>query len=108
MSKDKRVKGCPNPECEKHRETFKFKSADSFCTSCASELAFVCSKCFSKIEDTGSDHRVCKACEAKAADRKDSVGDIAKKIGGAVLGIAGTAAVIAKKAAPVIKTLIKR
>lgn len=68
--KDKRIKGCPDPECERHIEHFKYKSTDKFCTRCGSQLAFVCAKCFEPIEDTEDQRRFCEACKPK--ESKDS------------------------------------
>lgn len=77
--KDKRVKGCPNPDCSKNREHAKFKAEDTYCTECASELVFVCAMCGRALEDSGPNHRICSICEAEKADRRDKAIDFGKK-----------------------------
>lgn len=80
--KDKRVKCCPNMQCEHNRERKKHRycASDRFCSLCGNELVYACAKCFDSIADEGPAHRICASCEAKAEDRKDK----AKKIGGRV------------------------
>ncbi|RNL48085.1 hypothetical protein [Paraeggerthella hongkongensis] len=98
MSKDKRVKGCSNPECPKAESKVQYKSDECFCVTCGSELVFVCAKCHGPLDDEGAKHRVCAACEAAAEDKKAKIVDGAKKAGGVVVGVAGTAiAVLLKK-----------
>ena len=70
MSKDKRIKACPNAECSRNTEKYRYKATDKFCTICGSELVFVCADCFKKIADVDSDHVRCAYCEAKREDLK--------------------------------------
>lgn len=87
--KDRRVKCCPNTQCEHNqdRKKHRYSASDQFCSLCGNELVFVCAKCLDSIADEGPAHRVCASCEAKAEDRKEKV----KKVGGGVA--AGAAAV---------------
>ena len=87
--KDKRVKCCPNTQCEHNqdRKKHRYRASDRFCSLCGNELVYVCAKCLNSIVDNGPAHRVCASCEAKAEDRKDKL----KKVGSGVA--AGTAAV---------------
>ena len=64
-SKDKRIKGCPDPGCARHNEHYKYKPADRFCTLCGSQLVYVCAKCFKEIEDTEDQRRYCEECKPK-------------------------------------------
>lgn len=90
MPKDKRKKGCPNKNCEMHANG-KFQTVENdFCPKCGAELVFVCSKCFTEIEDKGAAHRICKGCEAKADQKKEEVKDAIVEVGGKI--IAGGAA----------------
>ena len=66
--KDKRIKGCPDPECARHNERYKYKSTDRFCTLCGSQLVYVCAKCFEEIEDTGDQRRYCENCKPKQSE----------------------------------------
>ena len=65
--KDKRVKGCPNPNCIEHTERKKYKADDQFCKKCGMALIFVCSRCHTEIEDIEG-HSLCKKCEAKVLE----------------------------------------
>ena len=55
--KDKRIKGCPDPGCERHVEHYKYKAGDQFCTLCGARLVYVCAKCFEEIEDSEDQRR---------------------------------------------------
>lgn len=87
MVKDHRKKGCPNEACERNKKKIKLSATEEFCPKCGSKLVYVCTKCFKEIEDIDTKHKVCRLCEAQAADKKQKVGDIAKKAGGGVVGI---------------------
>lgn len=65
--KDKRIKGCPNTECKRHDNQYKYKPTDMFCTLCGSSLIFVCAECFKEIEDAPDMHRYCENCKAEKA-----------------------------------------
>lgn len=67
-SKDKRIKGCPEPGCARHIEHYKYKPDDCFCTLCGSKLVYVCAKCFGEIEDTEEKRRYCENCRPKQAE----------------------------------------
>lgn len=73
MAKDKRVKGCPNLTCKRYRKEFKYKPTDNYCTLCGTELVYVCSDCFEKIEDMGPEVKLCKECEEKHVAKKEAV-----------------------------------
>ena len=73
--KDKRIKGCPDPDCARHNEHYKYKPTDLYCTLCGSQLVYVCAKCFEEIEDTEDQRRFCENC--KPVQSKD--GDEAKE-----------------------------
>lgn len=92
MAKDKRIKGCSNPLCQKAEKKSKFKAEENFCPICGSELVFVCAKCHGPLEDEGPGHRTCCGCEAAASDRKAKVVDSGKKMaagaGSAALAVA--------------------
>ncbi len=63
-----------------HSTRKKFSSRFNYCPECGSELIFVCEKCFSEIEDLGSEHRKCRLCEAEEAAKKEKVKDTAKSV----------------------------
>lgn len=79
MDKDRRVKGCTNASCERNIKKHKYKASDNYCTLCGSNLVFVCSGCFSKIEDNGPHHKFCKRCEEIREERKEKVKDFGQK-----------------------------
>lgn len=90
MSKDKRVKGCPNKKCSMHIEHKKQDSENIFCPKCGTELIYVCARCFSQIEDTNPSHRRCKRCEAEMAVKKEKALDMAKNASGKAIAAVGT------------------
>ena len=71
--KDKRIKGCPDPGCERHVEHYKYKAGDQFCTLCGARLVYVCAKCFEEIEDSEDQRRYCYNC--KPEKEKGGTGD---------------------------------
>lgn len=85
--KDRRSKGCPNPQCDRNKKKFMYKASDVYCTECGQKLVFVCKKCFGPIEDTGPEHRICPICQAKAEDNRDKAKELGKKavVGGGVI-----------------------
>lgn len=97
MATDKRVKGCPNSDCENHIKKVKYKATDEFCLKCGKPLVFVCKKCFSEIQDSGPEHTKCTHCmeeaQAKKEQRIDKAKDVAKKAGAAVVGVGGAVVV---------------
>lgn len=38
MSKDKRIKACPNAECSRNTEKYRYKATDKFCTICGEAI----------------------------------------------------------------------
>ena len=71
-NKDKRIKGCPEPDCIRHTEHYKYKPTDMFCTLCGAPLVFVCAKCFEEIGDTEDQRRYCENCRPRQS--KDGTG----------------------------------
>ena len=97
-NKDKRSRACPNEECSKFKSKVKFKGEEQYCSVCGSRLVLVCAKCSGPLEDKGPSHKVCRGCEAKAADLKTKAVDVAKKAGGTAVTAAGAAiAIVARK-----------
>lgn len=73
MSKDKRVKSCPNlMNCERATAKVKYAPTDIYCSLCGSELVFVCKKCGKKIENLGPEHFQCAVCSAEKDDLKNN------------------------------------
>lgn len=98
MAKDKRVKGCSNPDCEKANKKAKFKAEENYCSICGSTLVYVCAQCHGPLDDEGPDHRICGGCEATNNDRKAKAINGVKKAVGVVGGVTLTAfGVLAKK-----------
>lgn len=96
--KDKRIKVCPNLNCECgiNIRKNKYTATDMYCKKCGSELVFVCSKCLNaKIDDLGPDHKICAQCDAEIKDKNDVAKGYVKKVAGAA---AGVGIVIAKAA----------
>ena len=94
MAKDKRVKGCPNENCERHEKKYKYKATDRYCTICGEPLILVCERCHCEIGDEGIDHKMCARCEAILADRKEQV---VKNVKGVAKGAAMVVPVAAGK-----------
>jgi len=82
MPKDKRVKGCSNPICERNVNKRKYKSSENFCSLCGHKLVFVCNECFKKIEDIDEKHKICLSCEAKKEDKNQKLKENALMISG--------------------------
>ena len=85
MPKDKRVKGCSNPSCERNENKKEYKSSENFCSLCGHKLVFVCTECCKKIEDIDEKHKICLSCEAKREDTKQKVKDGALMVAGVVV-----------------------
>lgn len=79
MLKDKRAKGCPNEKCSMHKEKKKQGAENEYCPKCGTRLIYVCSKCFTEIEDIGPSHKKCRRCEIEAAEKKKKALDNTKK-----------------------------
>lgn len=103
MTKDKRVKGCPNPACKKAEKKAKFKAEENYCPICGSELVIVCAKCHGPLDDEGPEHRICDGCEADMHDRKAKITDGAKKIAPALASAGAFAAIAVETIKPLIK-----
>ena len=95
--RDRRSKGCPNPQCDRNKEKFRYKASDAYCTHCGGKLVFVCERCFGPIEDAGPNHRICPHCQAKIDDRADKRRDIAQRAVGGVVAVAGIGMAVLKK-----------
>lgn len=80
MKTDKRVRGCPNPKCEVHRNKVKYKATDQYCKICGTPLVFVCSRCYAEIPDEGIDIKRCKRCENHIKNRNRKFWDGAKNV----------------------------
>ena len=85
---DRRKKGCPNEDCERHQKKVKLAATEVYCPKCGAELIFVCEKCFKEIEDLGPEHRKCALCEAKAEEQREKIKEAVKKGGKYVAAIA--------------------
>ena len=108
MSKDKRVKGCYNLTCKNYRKEVKFKQTDNYCPNCGKELVYVCADCFEKIEDMGTEVRLCKACDDKHKAKIEAIKSGVDKAKGIVeKGIKLAPAAIGLVKDPNIKGVIK-
>lgn len=92
MAKDKRIKGCPNAECNRNQKKYRYKATDKYCTICGSELVLVCQDCFQKLADLGPKHVRCNSCAAEREDRKHRPEKRAKHIADKATGFAKDAA----------------
>ena len=98
LKRDRRAKGCPNPDCENNRNRVLLKAGYRYCPLCKDELVFVCSgrnkdgNCFTLLQDEGPDHVFCRFCDAKHP--KDKILDRLEPVKDAVSG--GARAVIHK------------
>lgn len=97
--RDRRVKGCPNAECERNTKKYHYKATDNFCTICGEKLVFVCADCFKRIADEDPSHVICASCEAHREDMKKDAKKRFKDIGDKVGTVAGTVAEVAKDGA---------
>lgn len=101
MSKDRRSKGCPNEKCAMHVDKKKLTSDNNFCPKCGAALIYVCSKCFTEIEDLGESHRICKLCaaeiEARKEKAKETVKNVAAKVGATGVAVVTTVVAAAEK-----------
>lgn len=93
MAKDKRIKICPNENCECYKKKMKYKASDEYCSQCNTKLVFVCAKCFREIEDIDASHRICRLCEAYKKEQKEEAIKKAKKVGAGVAAL-GTSIVV--------------
>ena len=98
--RDRRSKGCPNPQCNRNKEKFRYKASDAYCTHCGGKLVFVCERCFGPIEDAGPNHRICPHCQAKIDDRADKRRDIAQKAVGGVMAVGTAVAALILRRSP--------
>lgn len=80
MKTDKRIKGCPNPNCEVHRNKAKYQSTDQYCKICGTPLVFVCKRCYAEIPDEGIDIRMCKRCKDYLRSRRKGFQNGAKNL----------------------------
>ena len=63
-----------------HLKEVKQDAENEFCPKCASKLVFVCTKCFSEIEDKGTKHRICEICKAKQQEKREKAKEQAKGV----------------------------
>ena len=96
MTKDKRVKGCTNKNCERCYKKFKYKAMENFCSLCGTNLTYVCEKCFSEIEDIDPYHRLCSTCEERKVENKQKVKSAAEQSKKVAIGVATLAPSIVK------------
>lgn len=90
MSKDRRIKGCPNESCVMHSNKKKYEADNDYCPKCGTKLIYVCSKCFTEIEDIDENHRKCKRCEAEADVKKEKAKELGKNVAGKVVAAGAT------------------
>jgi len=88
MSKDRRIKACPNADCDRNTNKYRYKSTDRYCTICGAELVFVCADCFKRISADDPHHIRCAYCEAKREDLRHNK---AKRLENIKDGVANTA-----------------
>ena len=79
--KDRRIKGCPNIDCDRHNSKYKYKSSDKYCTLCGSELIYVCAECYKEIEDAPDMHRYCENCKAEKKQDGGKIPHAFKELG---------------------------
>ena len=95
MAKDKRKKGCPNKNCQMHVKEVKQDAENEFCPKCGSKLVFVCTNCFSEIEDKGTKHRICEICKVKQQEKREKAKEQAKGIAKKAAAPVGAIAMVA-------------
>lgn len=85
MPRDNRIKACSNTKCIRNHEKYRYKATEQFCSVCGSKLVFVCSKCFRRIEDLDSKHKICATCEAESDDKKEKMLNNAAKVASVII-----------------------
>lgn len=98
FNKDKRVKGCPNVNCEMHKNKKQQDNKNDYCPKCGTKLVYVCKKCFKEIEDNGPSHTICSLCEAKEEEKKQKMADDLKNVGTVALSAGAGIVALASKA----------
>ena len=93
MPYDRRVKGCPNENCEMCKKKVKQKPCNDYCPKCGTRLVFVCKKCFKEIQDIDEKHYICDRCGAAIKQRKSAAIEKAKNDLGKAKKVAFDAAV---------------
>jgi predicted RNA-binding Zn-ribbon protein involved in translation (DUF1610 family) len=93
MLYDRRVKGCPNENCEMCRKKVKQKPSNDYCPKCGTRLIFVCKKCFKEIQNIDEKHYICDRCGAAIRQKKSAALEIAKNGLGKAKKVAVDAAV---------------
>ena len=104
---DKRVKACPNTNCEAYKKT-RYKANDEYCSKCGSPLVLVCSKCWTPLAVDDKKITICEKCQAKKDDRKHNTIEFGKKAGQAVVAVAGVAVAVVKKGPEILTAVIKK
>lgn len=67
----KKVRGCPNEQCELHIKKKRQKYETETCPLCGAELIEVCRSCFQPIGDEAVTTGLCLACLEKSVERAD-------------------------------------
>ena len=94
--KDKRIKGCPNVNCQDFMEKKKYSPDDHYCKKCGTPLVFVCARCYRPLKDIEG-LRICPDCKGKPEKK---VTRAAKNAGKTVRKKAEQGAFIVKQKAP--------
>lgn len=84
----KRYKGCVNPDCKSCKARTKIGADRIACRDCGEVLVYVCKDCFTVLPENHHS-AYCFGCEAKHKDKRDSVWNGVKKVGGVALSAAG-------------------
>lgn len=117
MTKDRRVKLCPNETCDRNIKKHRYKAEEKYCSVCGEELVFVCKDCLRKIKDDGPEHRICRTCENKRDISKfkfnankiaNKAGEEIKEAGKAIADVAETGIDIVKEQTPAVIEKIKK
>ena len=94
--KDKRIKGCPNVNCQDFMDKKKYSPDDHYCRKCGTPLVFVCARCYRPIKDIEG-LRICPDCKGRPEKK---VTRAAKKAGEKAMKKAEEGVFIVKQKAP--------
>lgn len=103
MHKDKRSKGCPNEECARNQEKFRYKANEHFCVECGTRLVYVCRKCFGHLDSDSPSAVLCGHCQAEVEDRNDRVVKAAGAAAAGVAGLVGSAKIAVDRFGPELR-----
>lgn len=101
----KAKKGCINEKCESRIKKIHYKDSDRFCSKCGNELQYVCSDCWTQLED--NKNRYCIICENKRKDLNEQRIEKVKKGAGAVTAVAASVGAAAAAVAKNVKNVDK-